>query len=270
MARPFDRDAGSVAPGDRPLGHRPRLVDAAPVRGDDRSRELLCERVSAELPVELRQLGRVPLGLVPVTGSPFDKGEIPERPGLAARVVLCLSPLAELQQQREGGIEVERPGELVAEVLGRPLDERAARERPFERERLFHLGARDAASAPEQPFAVDGERAAPERRVVRPGRSSDGQLGAGHATLDPRAPAHQVGVLEVDRRLEGNVALGVRECLGVQLVGVPRLGSREHVGELDEDLGPPRPRRRRRPRVGEQVDRAGEVAGDVVPVGGEE
>ena len=81
-------------------------------------------------------------------------------------------------------VDVRRPAELLAEEPRRAVVERPLGQRPFERDRLFHLRGRDAASGVEVHEAVGRECAAAEGGVADTRGGADGELGVLDAALD--------------------------------------------------------------------------------------
>ena len=85
------------------------------------------------------------VGVVPVPCTPLEKAQKPQRLCLVTRIVpRAVATLRASLEERSCTVDVARPPELVAEDERRALAERPLGQRSLERERLFHLRARDA------------------------------------------------------------------------------------------------------------------------------
>ena len=193
----------------------------------------------------------------------------PQRLCLSARGRSGRSRRANLLEERARPVDVGRPPELVQpKTHGRTVVERPLGQRSLERERLFHLRSRYAASGVEVHEAEGGESAAAERGVVDPPGGADGEPLCSMPRSKPSLEAHQAGESQLDVGLERVVALGFRERLAVEGDGVLRVCL--DAGQLSQDGRALVARRCRRARPLEQGHRSVAVPGAVLHVGCDE
>ena len=167
MARLPDADAVRLRERERPLGPIESLLDPAPVRGDERGRELGDRPLlAAELRADRGRFVCIAGGQLPVAGTPLQDAQQPER-------VRLIRVIPGVQGSRAGLREVHgraraRPTRRAG-TRGRPLLRRARvlRQGPLQRKCLLHLRARDASPAAEMQEAEARQRLAPE--LVIPG-----------------------------------------------------------------------------------------------------
>ena len=240
-ARDRDADPDGLSSGQLARGARARVVHSPQVRCDDSARKLVGRHHVAELGLDLEGLGRTPLGLLPVARTPLEKRALPTHHRLAAGVVPLSVCVSELREYLPGRVELERPDELSAELLGRPSGDRPGGERPFESHSLLHVGPANARPRSKLPVAAGGERATSNLDIVGSRRCANGEIGMLETALESLRPRHRAGKSDLDRRDERGDRLCLGERLAVQRQRVARIVVK--VRESDECPGPVDPGR---------------------------